>query len=152
MSTPVELIPVTLLTGFLGSGKTTVLNHLVQQPELPHHHDVNRHDDHIRAFCFSVDVPIPEEVFAAWLEVSMSFVGADILRVKGILNIEGSDRPVVIHGVQHIFHPPVTLPAWPSDDKRSRLVFITRDVGRDVIEDSFRAFSHALPKAWEAVG
>jgi len=114
------------------------------------HHDVNRHDDHVRAFCFAVDDPIPEEVFAAWLEVLMGFVGSDILRVKGILNIAGSDRPVAIHGVQHIFHPPVALPAWPGEDRRSRLVFITRDVGREVIEESFRAFSQALPKAWEA--
>ncbi len=34
IESPVNLIPVTLLTGFLGSGKTTVLNHLVRQPEL----------------------------------------------------------------------------------------------------------------------
>lgn len=115
-----------------------------------HHHDVNRHDDHIRAFCFAVDEPIPEDLLAAWLEVLMSFVGENILRVKGILNIEGSDQPVVIHGVQHIFHPPTTLPAWPSADRRSRLVFITRDVSRQNIEDTFRAFRDVLPQVREA--
>lgn len=114
----------------------------------PHdHHDVNRHDDHIRAFCFFVDEPIAEEVLAAWLEVLMSFVGSNILRVKGILNIEGSEQPIVVHGVQHIFHPPVPLPTWPDEDRRSRLVFITQDVGRDVIEDTFRAFQQVLPQA-----
>lgn len=115
-----------------------------------HHHDVNRHDDHIRAFCFAVDEPIPEEILAAWLDVLLGFLGADILRVKGILNIEGRDKPMVIHGVQHIFHPPAMLPAWPSEDRRSRLVFITRDVSRAAIEETFRAFRNVLPQAREA--
>jgi G3E family GTPase len=52
---------------------------------------------------------------------------------------------VVLHGVQHIFHPPVTLPAWPSEDRRSRLVFITHNVGRDVIEKTFRALAEGAP-------
>ncbi len=104
-------------------------------------HDVNRHDDHIRAFCFTVEQPIPEETLADWLELLMSFVGSRILRIKGILNIEGNARPVVVHGVQHIFHPPVTLPAWPSEDRRSRLVFITHGVSRDVIEETFHALT-----------
>ncbi len=105
------------------------------------HHDVNRHDDHIHAFCFTVEQPIPEATLANWLEVLMGFVGSRILRVKGILNIEGNARPVIVHGVQHIFHPPVTLPAWPSEDRRSRLVFITDDVSRDVIEKIFNALA-----------
>lgn len=114
-----------------------------------HHHDVNRHDDHIRAFCFAVDDPIPEGMLAAWLDVLMSFVGRNILRVKGILNVEGQDVPMVIHGVQHIFHPPVLLSAWPGEDRRSRLVFITQNVGREVVEATFQALRQVLPKARE---
>jgi G3E family GTPase len=110
-------------------------------------HDVNRHDDHIRAFCFTVEQPIPEETLADWLELLMSFVGSRILRVKGILNVEGNVQPVVVHGVQHIFHPPVTLPAWPGVDRRSHLVFITNDVSADVIEKTFNAFRQIRPKA-----
>lgn len=102
-------------------------------------HDVNRHDDHIRAFCFTVEQPIPEQTLADWLELLVSFVGSRVLRVKGILNIEGNEQPIAIHGVQHIFHPPVPLPAWPSEDRRSRLVFITQDVSKDVIEKTFYA-------------
>ncbi len=108
------------------------------------HHDVNRHDDHIRAFCFTVEQPIAEETLADWLELLMSFVGSRILRVKGILNVVGNAQPVVLHGVQHIFHPPVTLPAWPSEDRRSRLVFITRDVSKDVIEKTFHALAEGV--------
>jgi G3E family GTPase len=106
-------------------------------------HDINRHDDHIRAYCFAIDKPIPEETLMAWLDVLMSFVGSQILRVKGILNVEGNNQPIVIQGVQHIFHPPVTLPAWPSEDRRSRLVFITQDVEKDVIENIFNALCKA---------
>lgn len=106
-------------------------------------HDVNRHDDHFHAFYFTVDEPIREDTLAEWLDVLMSLVGSSILRVKGILNVEGQSLPMVVHGVQHIFHPPVVLPVWPSEDRRSRLVFITRDVGRDVIERSFRSFQPA---------
>ncbi len=113
------------------------------------HHDVNRHDDRIRAFCFAVDEPIPEEMLAAWLDVLMAFVGSNILRVKGILNVEGHEGPIIVHGVQHIFHPPVPLPAWPNEDRRSRLVFITRDVDRKMIEETFHAFRQVLPQALE---
>ena len=105
-----------------------------------HEHDVNRHNDHIRAFCFTLEEPIPEESLAKWLNMLMRFLGSRILRVKGILNVQGSEQPIVVHGVQHIFHPPVTLPAWPSEDHRSRLVFITDGVDRDVIENTFHTF------------
>lgn len=110
------------------------------------HHDINRHDDHIKAFCFSVEAPIPEALLSSWLDVLMSLVGSEILRVKGIVNVEGHATPLVIHGVQHIFHPPMHLPAWPSEDRRSRLVFITRDVGRDVIETAFHGLREMQPQ------
>ena len=102
--------------------------------------DINRHDDHIHAFCFTIDAPITEETLSNWLDLLMSFLGSRILRVKGILNVVGKAQPVVVHGVQHVFHPPVSLPAWPSDDRRSRLVFITQDVRRETIEKTFNAF------------
>lgn len=70
--------------------------------------------------------------------------GDALLRVKGILNLAGEARPVVLHGVQHVFHPPVRLPAWPEgDDRRSRLVFIVRDLTRETIESGLRAFDAA---------
>lgn len=102
--------------------------------------DVNRHDDHIRAFCFTVEEPLPEDLLGDWLDLLMAIAGDNILRVKGILNVEGHASPIVLHGVQHLFHPPVPLPTWPSEDHRSRIVFITRDVGRETIEATFGLF------------
>lgn len=107
-----------------------------------HPHDVNRHDDHIRAFCLSIDKPITKESYLAWLDLLMVFVGSNVLRVKGILNIVGYDYPMVIHGVQHIFHPPAPLSAWPGEDRRSRIVFITRDVEREAVEQIFKYISN----------
>jgi G3E family GTPase len=63
--------------------------------------------------------------------------GADLLRVKGLLNIVGRPQPLVIHGVQHLFHPPVMLETWPDADRRSRLVFITRGLDRSEVAAAF---------------
>jgi G3E family GTPase len=69
--------------------------------------------------------------------------GDDLLRVKGIVNItEHPLQPMVIHGVQHIFHPPEILDHWPSDDHRTRIVFITRDIGKETIDDTLRVFEY----------
>lgn len=101
-----------------------------------HSHDVNRHDDHIRSFCITFDEPIHWDAFVTWAEIFTQMRGESLLRVKGILNLVGEDAPVAIHAVQHVFHPPASLPAWPSDDHRSKIVFITRDLGPQVIRES----------------
>lgn len=96
-----------------------------------HHHDVNRHDRSIHATCLTFDEPLRTQAFERWLDILTAFKGADVLRVKGIVNLAEEDRPVVVHGVQHLFHPPVLLSAWPSDDRRTRLVFITRNISAE---------------------
>ena len=104
-----------------------------------HAHDVNRHDDRISAFCLTLDVPVEWKPFATWIEMLLASRGEKLLRVKGVLNVAGQDKPVAIHGVQHVFYPPAMLAAWSSEDRRSRLVFITRDLDRQAIEETFRA-------------
>lgn len=114
-----------------------------------HSHDVNRHDDHIRSFCITFDEPIHWDAFVTWAEIFTQMRGESLLRVKGILNLVGEDAPVAIHAVQHIFHPPATLPAWPSDDHRSRIVFITKDLGPQVIRDSLYHLNAAVTETTE---
>ena len=112
-----------------------------------HRHDPNRHDARIQAFCLTFDEPVPWDGLSAWLEVLAMTRGESVLRIKGILNLEGEDRPVAIHGVQHLFHPPAKLAAWPEgDDRRSRLVFILRDLDRAVVENGLRAFLESARK------
>ena len=106
-----------------------------------HHHDVNRHDDHIRAFSVASDQAIPTSAFNMFLELVQSMHGPRLLRLKGIVKLaEHADTPVVIHGVQHVFHPPATLTQWPDGDRRTRLVFIMSDTEPRAIEDLFNAF------------
>lgn len=103
-----------------------------------HAHDVNRHDENITALCLTLDTPILAEAFDLWLDVLLAFRGPDLLRVKGILNIVGFPGPAVIHGVQHVFHPTVYLEEWPSPDRRSRIVFIGRDLDETALRDTLR--------------
>ncbi len=108
-------------------------------------HDVNRHDDRIRASCLTFDEPIEWDPFSLWLGSLVRYRGEDLLRIKGILNVVGEERPVAVHGVQHVFHPPARLPSWPSADRRSRLVVIARDMDRAFLEQSFRKYREAAP-------
>jgi G3E family GTPase len=95
-----------------------------------HHHDIN-------AFCLTSDRPLSWEALATWLARLRHSAGDDLFRVKGILNLVGESAPVAIHGVHHIFHPPVLLDAWPDSDHRSRIVFIARGIERTELEESF---------------
>ena len=109
-----------------------------------HHHDPNRHDARIAAFCLTFDTPLNWQGVGTWLEMLITTQGDKLLRVKAILNLQGQDRPVAFHGVQHLIHPPTLLAAWPEGDSRaSRLVFITRDLPRAAIEDGLKAFIDA---------
>jgi G3E family GTPase len=101
-----------------------------------HTHDVNRHDEHISAFCVTLDDPILAGAFDLWLDVLLAWRGEDMLRIKGILNVEGLPGPAVIHGVQHIFHPTAYLEEWPSADRRSRIVFIGRDLDEAALRET----------------
>jgi len=109
----------------------------------PHRHDVdvNRHDARIHAFCLRFEQPLDWTAFGIWLTMLLQHHGTDVLRVKGMLNVAEGSGPVVIHGVQHLVHPPDHLPEWPDDDRSSRIVFIVRGLSRDSIERSLSAFA-----------
>ncbi len=105
-----------------------------------HHHDVNRHGADIRAFCITRNRPLDWPKLRAWLEALTSLRGADLLRLKGVVNVAGARGPVVLHGVQHVFHPPTQLKDWPAgDDRRTRLVFIVRNIEKSAVEQSLDA-------------
>jgi G3E family GTPase len=106
-----------------------------------HHHDVNRHDERIRAFCLTSEQPIRQGTLDMFLDLLRSSQGAKLLRVKGLVALaEDPEHPVVIHGVQHVIHVPAVLPRWPSEDRRSRIVFIVDDLDRETVEKLWNAF------------
>ena len=113
-----------------------------------HHHDVNRHDERIRAFSFAAEAAIPAAMLEMFLDLLRSVHGENLLRLKGIVKLkETPASPLVIHGVQHIFHPPVRLPRWPDADRTSRLVFITRGIGRAEVENLLSAVAAVARQA-----
>jgi G3E family GTPase len=111
-----------------------------------HDHDHDHGHDHMAGICsyaVVLDEPVSWSGFQAWLDLMTAMRGPDLLRVKGIVHVrEHPEAPVVVHGVQHIFHPPRTLDAWPGADRRTRLVFITRGIDRDDIEDTLAVFAN----------
>ncbi len=115
------------------------------------HLDRNRHDDRIGSFCLYLDEPVEWGRLAYWLDLLAQHRGEDLLRMKGLVNVKDVDKPVVIHAVQHLFHPPAVLDAWPDEDRRSRIVFITRDIDRGTIEKTLQAIVSADEPAAQAV-
>jgi G3E family GTPase len=105
-----------------------------------HRHDhAHAHSHGIDSFALFFDRPLPWAVFEQAMAVLTGLRGADLLRVKGLVAVEGCRGPVVVHVVQHVAHRPVELLDWPDDDRRSRLVFITRHLGKAQIEPLFAA-------------
>ncbi len=108
-----------------------------------HHVDRSRHDAHIGSFCLTFDTPLEWDRFNRWLMAVRASWGDRLLRVKGVLDIAGESQPLVIHGVHRTFHPPTLLARWPDAERRSRLVFITRDLDREAVEDSWKQVMEA---------
>jgi G3E family GTPase len=96
-------------------------------------HAHGRHD--VDTYAILRRKPVRAVALTLFLEALSEHCGNDLLRLKGIVDIqEGPGQPAVIHGVQHVFHPPSWLPRWPSDDRRSRIVFITRGIPQGWVE------------------
>jgi G3E family GTPase len=108
-----------------------------------HHHDHGHEAHHgIKSFSFVIDKPVEWEAFARWLEYVTALKGEDLLRFKGLVHVvDEPERPLVLHGVQHVFHPPARLDRWPSEDRRTRLVFIVRDIERETIARTLVKFA-----------
>ena len=97
------------------------------------------HSDGIGSFVLTHDKPMPWAVFARSMDALMQLRGPDLLRVKGFLDVEGCKGPVVVQFVQHLAHPPVELESWPDEDRKSRVVFITRNIAERQVRDLFKA-------------
>ncbi|ABC92579.1 probable cobalamin synthesis protein [Rhizobium etli CFN 42] len=112
-------------------------SHAAQDP-----HDVNRHDASIRSFSIVEEKPIDPMALEMFVDLLRSAHGEKLLRIKAIVSVsDRPERPLVLHGVQSIFHPPVRLPAWPNpQDRRTRMVLITKDLPEAFVKDLFDAF------------
>jgi G3E family GTPase len=142
---PPEAPADTLLGGLFGlDGKAADVRAwlgAVNEDEPAPGHDPNRHDAAIRAFALASERPVPRATFEMFLDLLRANHGPKLLRLKGLVALaEDPDRPVVVHGVQHVVHAPVTLPAWPDADRTSRLVLIVRDLDPSFVARLWDAF------------
>ncbi len=126
--------------------------------EAPEGRDVNRHDAAIRAVCLTSDKPVPRPAFEMFLDLLRSGHGPKILRLKGIVALsDDPDRPLVIHGVQHVVHAPMTLPSWPDPDHTSRVVVILSELDPAFVHRLWDAFlgrprlDSPTPRPWRTI-
>ena len=96
----------------------------------------SHHDRSVQAFAVTLDRPVTREALRGWLRALLSLRGRDLLRMKGIVALRGEPTPLVVHAVQNVLHPPVRLAAWPSEDRTTRIVFITRNIAPAAIQSS----------------
>jgi G3E family GTPase len=101
---------------------------------------LRRHSENVSSFSLVLDQPLDWTAFGVWLSLLLNRHGDDVLRVKGILQVQGSGAPVFLNAVQHVVHPPQHLDRWPTDDHRSRIVFITRGIDHARLRRSLEAF------------
>ena len=108
-----------------------------------HHHDVNRHGDDIRSFSIVHDKPIDPMAIEMFTDLLRSAHGEKLLRMKAVVALsDNPDRPLVLHGVQSVFHPPQRLAKWPDgSDRRTRMVLITQGLPEAFVSDLFAAFT-----------
>jgi len=108
-----------------------------------HDHDHHHHDSRVRSYSLVHDGPVPFSTIEMFLDLLRSAHGERLLRMKGVIELrEDPTRPLVIHGVQKILHPPVQLASWPDDQRGTRLVLITLDMPEDYVRRLFAAFTN----------
>ncbi len=118
--------------------KRWFINHSNSKHNYVHSRSDHMHD--LNSFVVCYETPIDWIAFGIWLTALLHAYGEHVLRVKGLLHVRESATPVVLHGVQHVVHPPLHLESWPSDERCSRIVFITKGISEDSIRRSLKVF------------
>jgi G3E family GTPase len=99
---------------------------------------VHNHLRGIETFSLTCERPVEWRAFANWLTALKTSHADQLLRVKGVVHVANEEEPIAINGVHHVFHPPMRLAQLDSSDRRSRIVFITRGLPRDIVEIGWR--------------
>jgi G3E family GTPase len=111
-----------------------------------HDHRHGAHANAIRAVSLTLDAPIAWTALTRWLQAVLSLRGADILRLKGLVNVASRPEPVVVQAVHHLLHPPTRLARWPDDDRRTRIVVITQGIPGAALQASLEAAATAAQR------
>jgi G3E family GTPase len=115
-------------------------DHNHEDTEEPHLHLGGQHSERITSFSLRVEEEVDWTAFGVWLTVLLHRHGPKVLRVKGLLRVLGATGPVVLHGVQHVIHPPIHLDEWPDADHASRIVFVVQGIDPALLRRSLTTF------------
>lgn len=96
--------------------------------------------DGIQSFVMQIAQAMDWTVFGIWLSLLLHTHGERVLRVKGILQVQGAQTPVVVQGVQQLVYPPTHLARWPDGPRQSELVFIVRGLDKAALDASLRRY------------
>ena len=112
----------------------------------PEAHTGHSHSSGVTSFTLVKEEPLAFSTLRSFIGTLLEHQGSKILRVKGLVKVKGSEgRPVVVHGVQEVMHPPMSLKKWPSADQRTRLVFITKGLSREDVVNTLDAMERSGP-------
>ena len=109
----------------------------------PAGHDHGPQGNTIGAASLTLDAPIEWDALSRWLQSVLSLRGADILRLKGLVNVASMSQPVVVQAVHHLLHPPTMLARWPDSDHRTRIVVIAEGIPAGALQASLEAMATA---------
>ncbi len=128
---------------FLGAG-TAISGRVVPAPPGldHHHHDVSRHGENIRSTVLRAPKPLPMRALEMFCELLTSAHAENLLRLKGIVAIEGEAMPIVVHAIHGVMHEPQFLSHWPDDDHTTRIVVVLRDMDPAFVERLFAGFAN----------
>lgn len=136
--------PGLLFTPHFLDVRTTTLPDLPPTPHAhTHAHTHHGHGSDTEAVALTADQPLPWRAFEAWLRSCRLGFADRLLRVKGLVAIEGQPGPIVIQGVHHVLHAPVQRETWPDADHRTRVVMIVRGVDTAALRASFAELCQA---------
>ena len=115
-------------------------------PHGAHAHHHFHHDQEIASVLLTCDHPVAWGKLSYWLDSVLSLRGADIMRIKGLVDVEGEPSPIVLQAVHHVVHPATRLPAWPPGPRVTRLVVIHQGLPAAGLRASFAAACHNRPQ------
>jgi G3E family GTPase len=96
----------------------------------------------VAAVRLTADQPLHWSRFDTWLRRLRLDHADRLLRLKGLLDVAGTDGPVLVQGVHHVLHDPIALGTWDGAPRCSRLLLIVEDDAATAIRQSWDA---ALP-------
>jgi G3E family GTPase len=112
---------------------------LAREPDFLSGDDEHEHDSEVNSVSFEVSRPVDPEKFNAWMTDLLAAKGQDLLRTKGILAYPGEDRRFAFQAVHMIADGDYIGPWKEGDPRRSKIVFIGRNLNRPLLRRGFEA-------------